>query len=262
MDMQLYLRVLWRFRPLVAGGLAIAVALAVLSFAKVSFAGGAPTLKYRQAQTWQSEAVLFVTQRGFPWGTTTPQYEPANPTQGLPAVPTADANRLSSQAVLYAQLATTNQVQRLMRHRPAKPTDVLVATVPAPPYSNPAILPLISVKGLGTSPQRAAALAADQARAIILYVQRNQRAADTPTPFRVLVQEVQSPLPKLATIVGKRGKTLPIIIFLAVMIATLGLVFVLENVRPGIHAVEDERDDDIKRDNTARRVAEQIRRYG
>ena len=123
MDVELYSRILWRFRLLVAIGVALAIVLSVLAFAKVSFAGGSPTLKYRQAQTWQSEAVLFVTQRGFPWGSTTPQYQPANATQGLPAVPTADANRLSGQAVLYSQLATTHQVQRLMRHPPVKPTD-------------------------------------------------------------------------------------------------------------------------------------------
>jgi hypothetical protein len=261
MDVELYSRILWRFRLLVAIGVALAIALSVLAFAKVSFAGGSPTLKYRQAQTWQSEAVLFVTQRGFPWGSTTPQYQPANATEGLPAVPTADANRLSGQAVLYAQLATTHQVQRLMRHPPVKPTDVSAATVPAPAYSNPAILPLISVKGLGTSPAKAAALAGDQANAIITYVERNQRAANTPTSQRVLVQEVQSPLPRLATLVGKRGKTLPIIVFLAVMIATLGLVFVLENMRPGIRAVEGEPEEDSPPDDTAR-VAEKIRRYG
>ena len=268
MDTRLYLSILWRFKPLVAAGLLLAIPLAVLSFAKVSFAGGSPSLKYRQAQTWQSEAVLFVTQRGFPWGTTTPQYQPANPTEGLPAVPTADANRLSSLAVLYAQLATTHQVQRLMRHLPAKATDVSVTTIPAPPYSNPAILPLISVKGLGTSSSRAAALAADQARAIIAYVGRNQQAAGTPTAKRVLVQEVQFPLPKLATVVGKRGKTLPIIVFLAVMIATLGLVFVLENMRPddgAVRAIEtppESEEEDSELGETARRVADQIRRYG
>lgn len=261
MDLQLCVRILWRFKLLVALGLVLAIALSVLSFAKVSFAGRSPKLSYRQAQTWQSEAMLFVTQQGFPWGSTTPQYKPANPADGLPAVPTADAGRLSSQAVLFAQLATSQQVQRLMRQPPAKPTDVSVTTVPAPPYSNPAILPLISVKGLGTSPQKAASLAADQTLAIIKYVQRNQQASDTPKSQRVLVEEVQSPLPKLATIVGKRGKTLPIIVFLAVMIATLGLVFMLENMRPGIQAVEDESEDDSHPDDTAR-ITEQIRRYG
>jgi hypothetical protein len=268
MDVQLYLRILWRFRVLVAAGVLLAISLAVLSFAKVSFAGGGPTVKYRQAQIWQSEAVLFVTQRGFPWGTTTPQYQPANPAEGLPPVPTADANRLSSLAVLYAQLATTHQVQRLMRHLPAKPTDVSVTTIAAPPYSTPAILPVISVKGLGTSPARAAALAADQARAIVQYVGRNQRAADTPQSKRVLVQEVQNPLPKLALVVGKRKKTLPIIVFLAVMVATLGLVFVLENMRPGdgaIRALEnplDTAEDDSESDETAQSLADKIRRYG
>ena len=94
-----------------------------------------------------------------------------------------------------------------------------------------------------------------------LHVERNQRAANTPTSQRVLVQEVQSPLPSLATLVGKRGKTLPIIVFLAVMIATLGLVFVLENMRPAIRAVEGEPEEDSPSDDTAR-LAEQIRRYG
>jgi hypothetical protein len=260
-DLELYFRVLWRFRLLVAVGLTLAIALSLLSFTKISFAGGLPrTIAYRQAETWQSEAVLFVTQNGFPWGRTTPQYQPANPGQGLPAVPVADANRLSSVAVLFAQLATTHQVQRFMRRPPRKPTDVLVATIPAPPFSNPAILPLISVKALGTSPSRAVLLANDQARAIIRYVDRNQHAAKTPAAERVLVDEIQSPRPALATLVGKRGKTLPVIVFLAVMIATLGLAFVLENLRPGIRAIDGVAEAAPPAPDQARRPAEQTRR--
>ena len=254
MDLELYFRVLWRFKLLVAVGVILAVVLSLLSFAKVSFAGR-PHLTYRQAQTWQSEAVLFVTQSNFPWGRTTPQYQPANPSEGLPAVPTSDANRLSSFAVLYAYLATTNQVQRLMQHPPRKPTDMSVATIPAPPYSNPAILPLISVKALSTTRPQAAALAADQARAIIRYVDGNQRATKTPISQRVLVQEVQAPQAALATLVGKRGKTLPIIIFLAVMIATTGLAFVLENLRPGIRAVDGVAAESLPEEHQTRRPA-------
>jgi hypothetical protein len=258
MDLALYFRVLWRFRRLVAVGLALAVILSLLSFVKISFAGGSPRLAYSQAQTWQSEAVLFVTQRDFPWGRTTPQYQPASPSEGLPAVPTADANRLSSLAVLYAQLATTYQVQRFMQHRPAKPTDVTVAAIPAPPFSTPAILPLISVKALGTSQPKAAALAADQANAIARYVDLNQQDAQTPVSQRVLVQEVQRPGDHPATLVGKRGKTLPVIVFLAVMIATLGLAFILENLGPGIRVVDDVAvgaDDDLGRGNHRAREA-------
>jgi hypothetical protein len=258
MDLELYFRVLWRFRRLVAVGLTLAVILSLLSFVKISFAGASPRLGYSQAQTWQSEAVLFVTQRDFPWGRTTPQYQPASPKEGLPAVPTADANRLSTLAVLYAQLATTYQVQRLMRQRPAKPTDVTVAAIPAPPFSNPAILPLISVKARGTSRSRAAGLAADQANAIARYVDLNQQGAKTPLSERVLVQEVQRPDTSLATLIGKRGKTLPVIVFLAVMIATLGLAFILENLGPEIRAVDDgvvRADDGLRRGHHRAREA-------
>jgi hypothetical protein len=241
MDLDLYLRVLWRFRRLVAIGFTLAVVLSVFSFAKISTSSGSTKLVYRQQQTWQSEAVLFVTQPGFPWGTTTPQYE--DPRNGVPAIPKADAQRLSSWAVLYARLATTFQVQRLMQHPPKKPTDVTAETIAAPPFSTPAILPLISVKALGTTRERAAALATDQAQAIMKYVVRNQRGADISPSDRVMIQEVQPPVPRLATLVGKRGKTLPVIVFLAVMTAVIGLAFVLENLRPGIRAVSDADED-------------------
>jgi hypothetical protein len=258
MDLELYFRVLWRFRRLVAVGLTLAAILSLLSFVKISFAGGTPRLGYSQTQTWQSEAVLFVTQRNFPWGRTTPQYQPASPSEGLPAVPTADANRLSTLAVLYAQLATTYQVQRLMRQLPAKPTDVTVAAIPAPPFSNPPILPLISVKARGTSPSGASRLASDQANAISRYVDLNQQGAKTPVLERVLVQEVQRPDRNPATLIGKRGKTLPVIVFLAVMIATLGLAFILENLGPGIRAVDSVAvgaDDDLRRGSHRAREA-------
>src|SRR5438445_7332645 len=142
-----------------------------------------------------------------------------------------------------------------MQHPPRKPTDMSVATIPAPPYSNPAILPLISVKALSTTRPQAAALAADQARAIIRYVDGNQRATKTPISQRVLVQEVQAPQAALATLVGKRGKTLPIIIFLAVMIATTGLAFVLENLRPGIRAVDGVAAESLPEEHQTRRPA-------
>jgi hypothetical protein len=251
MDLDLYFRVLWRFRRLVAIGFVLAVVLTVFSFAKISTANGSTKLVYRQAQTWQSEAVLFVTQPGFPWGTTRPQY--ADPRNGVPAIPKADAERLSSWAVLYAQLAGTNEVQKFMAHRPLKPTDVSNTTIAAPPFSTPAILPLISVKALGTSPQRASALAQDQAQAIMKYVVGNQKASNTAPSDRVMIQEVQPPDPKLSKLIGGRGKTLPVIVFLAVMIAVVGLAFVLENLRPGIRAVSDKDEDQDLHVEQARR---------
>ena len=67
-DLNLYLRVLWRFRLIVAIGLVLAISLAFASLVKVGFAHGSLSLSYRQQPTWQSTTRLFVTQEGFPWG--------------------------------------------------------------------------------------------------------------------------------------------------------------------------------------------------
>ena len=67
MDLQLYARVLWRFRFVVAVGTALAIGLAFMSYYKVSFSDGV-SVTYREGEVWRSDATLFVTQPGFPWG--------------------------------------------------------------------------------------------------------------------------------------------------------------------------------------------------
>ena len=48
MDLQLLLRVVWRFRALVACGLAVGILLATLSYVRIN-PGGSPLFEYRQA---------------------------------------------------------------------------------------------------------------------------------------------------------------------------------------------------------------------
>ena len=67
MNLRLYIRVLRRFKFVVAAGFVLAVVLAVASTVKVGFAHG-PSLSYRQQETFQSTTRLFVTEKGFPWG--------------------------------------------------------------------------------------------------------------------------------------------------------------------------------------------------
>lgn len=84
MDLSLHLRVLWRFKIVLAVGLFVAVFLALLAGTKAS------------ARTWKSEATLFVTQPGFPWGRTVTKYLPGDIATGKPSIPTADPQRLST----------------------------------------------------------------------------------------------------------------------------------------------------------------------
>ena len=64
MDLQLYFRVLWRFRFLMAIGLLAALALSALSLVSVGPSG----VSYRQQEVWSSSAKLLVSQDGFPEG--------------------------------------------------------------------------------------------------------------------------------------------------------------------------------------------------
>src|SRR5688572_29756916 len=113
-DIQLYLRVLWRFRLLVAAGFTLAVVLALLSFARVSFENGLgpPKLTYREQEKWVSYSTLYVTQPGFPWGYSVikqPDPDEQLETRTKQIAPEfADPTRFASLAVLYAYLATSD----------------------------------------------------------------------------------------------------------------------------------------------------------
>ena len=225
MDFPLYLRVLWRFRLIVLFGIFLGLTLAFFSYVRVSFADGQPTFAYRQSEVWESEARLFVTQRGFPWGRTAPEYLPGHQ-DGAPPVPESDPTRLSNFATLYAEFAKGDVVQSALG-RAARL--VVIEPIPAPPLSSPPILPLISVRALGPTPRNSARLARRAAIALLTYVERQQDDARIPDASRVRV-ELMSRANRSVRVSG-RGKTAPMIVFVAVLFAACGLAFVLENVR-------------------------------
>src|SRR5438270_3391547 len=86
MDLRLYFRVIWRFRIVVGLGLVLACALSFLSYGRISFKGGSPEVSYRQSETYAASSLIFLTQKGFPYGYTVlpyqaaPQLGPSGPT--------------------------------------------------------------------------------------------------------------------------------------------------------------------------------------
>jgi hypothetical protein len=232
-DLQLYLRVLWRFRLLILAGLVVALGLSILSFVRFDLSGGSVKMTYRQPQQWRSEARLFVTQEGFPWGRTAPEYL-TDPAGRTPPVPAADAARLSALAVLYAELAKGDQVRRLMGLPSPLMRLVTITTVAGPPFSSSAILPIIQITAVSNSPSGAVTLARRASGGLLTYIRREQRAARIEPSGRVDVQVLSRA--DSAILVSGRGKTLPLVVFLAVMIAVLGLAFILENLRPQVRS--------------------------
>ncbi len=233
--MGLYLRVLWRFRLLVAVGLVLAIALAFASLVRVGFSQGSVSLSYRQQPTWQSTTRLFVTQEGFPWGRsvfpTTPAAAPPTGSSGPSGLAFADPGRFAGLAVLYAQFINGDLIQRQIR-KAVPQSHALSATAVTDPATNSA-LPLIDVMSLAHTPSEAVRVSRAGADLFRSYIAEQQASADIPANQRVLLQVVST----RAIEVEGRKKTPALVAFLAVMIATVGLAFVLENLRPRSPAV-------------------------
>jgi hypothetical protein len=224
-DFQLYLRVLWRFRFLVLLGVVLAGTLAIFSVVNISTNG----LRYKQYELYSSSTRLIVTQQGFPYGRLLAQNSGISEeaAQSL-NIPMADQNRLNGLTLLYAELATSDPVRRLMR-RDGPISGRIIAT-PVVVQEGRYTLPLIDVVAIAVSPKRATRLAERAARAFETYLTDQQRLNKVPKADRVVVQQVERP--RKIEVVRPRSKTLPIVIFFAVSFATIGLAFLLENMRP------------------------------
>ena len=252
MDFRLYARVLWRFRVLFALGLLLATALAMLSIVKVSADG----TTYRKGQLWSSTRLrLLVTQKGFPEGRLYAQ-KPSQPgdtsAQMAAEVPVADPAALQHPG---------DPLCRARHERPGPEVDAPVTprgqiargqviATPLRDDQSGVLLPLIDLIAISDSPR--AGSCARGANALNAYIwgaaAREQRARrrssrgadDRPAAARSLFQP--------------RSKTMSIVVFLAVMFATVGLAFVLENVRPRQPSVGESSDAEL-RDTEQRRTA-------
>lgn len=245
MDFALYARVLWRFRLLVAVGMLSALTLALLSLVRVSADG----LTYRQSELWSASIRLLVTQAGFPEG----RLYAETPTDGTektpePGAPIADPARFNALAILYSQLATSDPVRRqILRGGPLRGR---IAAQPLRDEQSGTLLPLIDLTALAKTPRDAIVLAQRAAGALDTYIGNQQRAHDVPATDRVVLQPIVQP--REAELYQPRSKTMAIVVFLAVMLATCGLAFLLENAKPRERELDELPDASFRRSEQQR----------
>jgi hypothetical protein len=222
-DLELYLRVLWRFRLIVAFGLLLAVSLTVLSFARVGFSQLPPTFSYRQAQEWQSTSTLLIRGSDFPFhsGSSGPA------TSGSSVDP-------ASLAMIAAQYATSDGVRALVRQ--SGRFDGKIIAAPGQDTSG-RMLPYLNLAVVADAPAKAQLLNGRAVSALLSYFE-SQQVARGVSPKRIVGLQVlnHAMAPK---VFQKRSKTLPGVVFVTVMTAVLGLVFVLENFRSRVRPVRE-----------------------
>ncbi len=236
MNLQLYARVLWRFRWLVLVGTLAAFVLAFFSYASVSFKGGSPHLKYRESQFWQSQASVLITQEGFPWGRTVLPAPPVNNPAAGGAGNYADPNRLAQLAVFYSQLANSDAIQRLVLNGYPKSAKMTAAPDQVGNNGNGYSLPFVQIFGVGLTKAMAVAIADRGSRQFQSYIAQQQETAGIPAIDRVRLEITTAPRLDKAQLLTGRKKTTPIVILLTVLIATFGLAFILENLRPAVRS--------------------------
>jgi hypothetical protein len=234
MDLQLYFRVLWRFRLIILAGLLLAIVLATISLAKVTWADGSVKFTYRSPVYYQSQATIFVTQRGYPWGRSVFPSQPETGRSGVVTSNYADPGRLAYLASVYAQLGTSDAVRTVMRKD--GPLRGKIAATPGFDERNGAYQPYVYVSAIATDGALAVELANRAATAIRTVVRTQQLNADIPANQQVALDFFSGARPP--SVVAPRKKTLPIVMFLTVMLITVGLAFVLENIRPRALRIE------------------------
>jgi hypothetical protein len=221
-DIRLFARVFSRFKFLVAGGFILALLLSILTVAKL------PSLAPRVAPKYASTATLFVTQPGSPFVRATQPYT-TDPNGGPVAV--GDMNRLTALANLYVQLANSDVIRSRVTHMsPLRGTVAASQNYSYSPQLYSTALPMLTITGTSDSPRNARALTQVGVAALKGYIEQQQRAASVANANRVVVQEVQRP--NATIVVNPIKKTLPIVVFITVMLAVTGLAFALENLRP------------------------------
>ena len=225
MDLRLYGRVLWRFKLIVVAGFLFAAGLAVLSVVRVD-PGGSPAVKYREHEQWASFAMLFVTQQGFPWGrlTTAPVGTSSDNKVGFES-----EARFANLAQLYAYLASSDPVHKLiLKKGPLAPGEEIAAEPVMSSGTFAAPLPLVRLIAVATTPERSHVLVIRATDAFRQYLEIEQARHKIGDDSRVLVTVVRrADDPKL---LAGRSMTLPIVVFMGVMILVSGLCFVLDNM--------------------------------
>jgi hypothetical protein len=234
MDLRLYFRTIWRFRIIVGAGLVLAILLAFLSFVKVS-PTGSPKLSYRQTEDWQATQSYLISGKGFA------------PIDVTKAGGIKSPVSLAGLSVFFSQIATSDAVLGLM----LKDGPIHGVVTASPGVNNVtelrAPLPILSISGDASSQAKAVALARRASTAFLQYVKGLQDANNTPQADRVRFPVLNSA--HGAKLIGPRKKTLPIVIFLTVLTATIGVAFILENLRPRVRplsTIDDEDDEDSR----------------
>ncbi len=218
MDLDLFLVVLWRSKRLLLGGVLLAAALAVLSYGTPGFAGGKPTLTPRGAEVWQSESQLLIGQAGFPYRQPPEATEPGRNLGSLSPIYANLANGALVQAEIRRQLGPIGKVKA------SEDIDLAAST----------FLPFVDIVASAPTEAEAIRLASGSASIFAAFVARQQASSGIPPARRIQLSVVEPGI--RAKLAEGHKLSIPILVFVALLMGVVSLLFLRENLRPRIAA--------------------------
>lgn len=210
-----------RYRVLALIGVVVALLLGALTF-------------IRSKPVYQSNSVIFVTQKGFPAGRTLLSGD-NNTTQF------ADPSSLVSLAALYSRLADSDVVRNKVLSAGPLRGEVTTELLNADTNDfNSGTLPLVQISGLSSTKADAVSLATRWTEAFTSYIEQQQDTAEVPANQRVVLEQVTAPTIREVKTVKPRSLTRPVAIIVAVLILFLGVILALDSQRQRRPATQGE----------------------
>lgn len=216
MDLRLFWGVVKRYKRTASAGTILAVILAVLVYGTPSFAGGKPTIIPRGSDTYESAAELLITQGAGLYSNVDPK-----------AVAVGAPGYMSSLSPIYAGLANGDAVQAALRG--AKVPGTVTATEGVDPLTG-AYTPFVDLTAQGPTAADAEQLVKRGVASFQNYVSAAETNSGVPANSRVQLEVIKSGLP--AVLAAKPKPTIAILVFLAILAATIAMMFSMENRDP------------------------------
>jgi hypothetical protein len=241
MDIRLLLRLISRFWYIAIVGLVLAVAATIFSAARLDTAHW--ELKYRQLLEYQSTSVLLVDGNRPSWLYAVPPGSATSDTTDATVSTSgiADPARLGGLTSLYGYFVQSDAVRKLTGDDPINSVSAVTITADVGNGRRDP-LPLLAITATGASPRAATDLAGRVTHAFQRYVRDRQTKAHVAAQDRVTLQVVNAP--SQGTLVAPRSYTRAIVAGLLTIIATIGLMLLLENLRPAAGGASPAREDD------------------
>jgi hypothetical protein len=224
-SLSLYARVLWRFKWLVLVGLVLATGLAALSVEHIS-PGVPPKLTPRVKPVYQSQLSIMITEPGFPIGSVAE----ANATDSFSA--------LASLTSLYVGLGNSQAFSSAAkRAAPFTQTVVAAPSFETLPSGYEVPIPVMTLTATADTPGHATVAATSAGVVFKQMVAKQQAEERIPKGQRIVLDELATSKP-LET--GGAKKTLPVLVFLIIMVGVVALALILENLRPRVSSADSE----------------------